>query len=95
MRIRILLVASFVFALGVFGAAPVGAADPPTNPECWGVVVSQRASTDHDLGQHISSQSEPRSGIGNVANDATGSYQPGQLGTLLASIDGDAATHCP
>jgi hypothetical protein len=74
---------------------PVGAAAPPDNPSCWGAVTSQRASTEHDIGEHSSAQSEPRLGLGNVANLFTGSHQPGALGSLLASLDGLDATHCP
>jgi hypothetical protein len=87
------VVASVALVLAVF--APVGTAGQPANPECWGVVTSQRASTEHDIGEHASSQSEPRLGIGNVANLFTGTYQPGELGSLLASLDNLAATHCP
>jgi exonuclease VII large subunit len=92
-RIRLVVLVVVVLGFGVF--APVGAADQPANPECWGVVTSQRASTEHDIGTHASSQSEPRLGLGNVANLLTGSYQPGELGSLLASLDDLDATHCP
>jgi hypothetical protein len=86
--------------LGVLGVvpamvAPLAAAAPPDNPGCWGAVTSQRASTEHDIGEHAAAQSEPRLGIGNVALLFTGSRQPGALGSLLASIDGLDATHCP
>jgi hypothetical protein len=94
-RKRMRLVALVGAALGFGILAPVGAAEPPTNPQCWGVVTSQRASTEHDVGQHASAQSEPRLGIGNVAELFTGSHQPGQLGSVLAGLDELAATHCP
>ena len=60
---------------------------------CWGVVSSQAARSDGGLGAHASSFDEPRLGIGNVARlfNVEG---PGGLGTLLASIDGNDATHC-
>lgn len=94
-RKRIRLAVLVVAVLGVGALAPVGAADQPANPECWGVVTSQRASTEHDIGTHASSQSEPRLGLGNVASLFTGSHQPGELGSLLASLDELDATHCP
>lgn len=72
---------------------PVFAAGP-TNPNCWGVVTSQRASTFHDIGEHASSQSTPRLGLGNVAR-LFGFDHVSDLGSFLASIDGLDATHCP
>jgi hypothetical protein len=92
-RMRLVVLVGAVLGFGVF--APVGAADQPANPECWGVVTSQRASTEHDVGTHSSSQNEPRLGIGNVADLFTGSSQPGELGSVLASLDELDATHCP
>jgi hypothetical protein len=74
-----------------FSAAPAFAAD---GQNCWGVVTSQRASTFHDIGQHSSSQSEPRLGLGNVAR-LFGFDSVGELGSFLASVDGADATHCP
>jgi hypothetical protein len=82
-------------ALGFGAFPPVSATAQPANPECWGVVTSQRASTEFDVGAHSSAQSEPRLGLGNVADLLTGSHQPGALGSLLASIDELDATHCP
>lgn len=76
----------------VFSVGPAFAADGHNN--CWGVVTSQRASTAHDIGAHASSQSEPRLGLGNVAR-AFGFSSVGELGSFLASVDGDPATHCP
>jgi hypothetical protein len=61
---------------------------------CWGVVTSQRASIFHDIGQHASSQSEPRLGLGNVAR-LFGFDHVGELGSFLASVDGLDETHCP
>jgi hypothetical protein len=71
-------------------ATPAMAAD---GSSCWGVVSSQAARSDGGLGAHASSFDEPRLGIGNVARlfNVNG---PGGLGTLLASIDGNDATHC-
>lgn len=91
MYIRSLAIAG---VLGVGGslalASPAVAAD---GSNCWGVVSSQAARSDGGLGAHASSFDEPRLGIGNVARlfDVEG---PGGLGTLLASIDGNDATHC-
>jgi hypothetical protein len=92
-RTRLGVLVGAVIGLGIF--APVGAAEPPANPECWGVVSSQRASSAHDIGEHSSAQSEPRLGIGNVADLFTGSHQPGALGSFLASVEGLAETACP
>jgi hypothetical protein len=91
MRVLVLVVA--VLGFGIL--APVGAAGQPTNASCWGVVTSQRASTEHDIGIHASAQTEPRLGLGNVAMLFTGTHQPGALGSLLASLDELDATHCP
>ena len=52
-------------------------------------------STEHDIGEHASSQTEQRLGIGNVADLLTGSHQPGALGSLLGSLDNLDATACP
>jgi hypothetical protein len=75
-------------------------ADGPTHPNCWGTVTSQRASTFHDVGQHSSSQSSPRLGLGNVARalyDAglTSGPHVSDLGSFLASVDGLDETSCP
>jgi hypothetical protein len=39
----------------------------PDHPNCWGTVVSEVATTTHTVGEHSSSQQEPRQGVGNVA----------------------------
>ena len=64
------------------------------NPNCWGVVTSQRASTVHDVGIHASSQDSPRLGLGNAAQ-LFGFDHVSDLGSFLASIDELEATHCP
>jgi hypothetical protein len=93
-RVRLAaLVGSVAIVLAVL--APAGTAAQPPNPNCWGAVTAQRASTEHDIGVHASAQSEPRLGIGNVADLFTGSHQPGALGSLLASLDELEATSCP
>ena len=61
---------------------------------CWGTVTAQRASTVHDIGEHSSSQSEPRLGLGNVAR-LFGFEHVSDLGSFLASVDGLEATQCP
>ena len=77
-------------------AAPAASADPLDNPECLGVVTSQRAVAHHDIGEHASSQEEPRLGLGNVTRLLLGDdAHIGDLGSLLGEIDGDPATSCP
>ncbi|TDC46520.1 hypothetical protein E1212_26700 [Jiangella ureilytica] len=74
----------------------VAAADPPTNPNCLGVVTAQRAVAHHDLGDHASSQEEPRLGLGNVTRLILGEdAHIGDFGAFLGQIDGDDATYCP
>jgi hypothetical protein len=76
--------------------APAASADPPDNPNCLGVVTAQRAVAHHDIGEHASSQHEPRLGLGNVTRLLLGdAAQIGDLGSLLGVIDGDPATNCP
>ena len=76
--------------------APAASADPPDNPDCLGVVTSQRAVAHHDIGEHASSQEEPRLGLGNVTRLLLGDdAHIGDLGALLGEIDGDPATNCP
>ena len=89
-KVRLLLVAALlVLALAVPQAA--WAASGTNN--CFGVVTSQRASTAHDIGQHVSGQATPHQGLGNVARSFDLSV--GELGAFLATIDNDPNTHCP
>jgi hypothetical protein len=81
---RVLLAAAAIVALVL---AP-GAGAQRENASCWGTVTSQRATTVHDIGEHASSQTEPRAGLGNLGF-------PGDVGAFLASIDELDATHCP
>lgn len=90
----------YIRSLAIAGVLGVGASLALASPavaadgsNCWGVVSSQSARSDGGLGAHASSFDEPRLGIGNVARlfNVEG---PGGLGTLLASIDGNDATHC-
>jgi hypothetical protein len=68
-----------------------------SNAGCWGTVVSQRASTLHDIGEHSSSfAGSPRLGLANVARLVLGADATmGDLGAALGSLDGIDATHCP
>jgi len=93
-RSAIALAAGGIAAILV--AQPASAAGPPGNANCLGVVTSQRAVANHDIGEHASSQEEPRLGLGNVARLLLGEgARVGDLGALLGVIDGDDATHCP
>ncbi len=77
-------------------AAPAASAEPPANPNCLGVVTSQRAVAHHDIGEHASAQEEPRLGLGNVTRLVLGpDAHIGDLGAFLGQIDGDPATNCP
>jgi hypothetical protein len=66
---------------------------------CWGTVVSQRASYYHDIGAHIKLQSEPRLGVGNLAK--LFQMTVGELASLLSFLDDftgddpDHVTNCP
>jgi hypothetical protein len=65
-------------------------AQQPENPECWGTVSSQAATSEgSEFGEHASGQEEPRQGIGNLAD------HPSELGTFLASVDENPETQCP
>ena len=77
----------------VAGAA--SAAEPAASPNCFGVVSAQRATTHHDIGEHASSQEEPRLGVGNITRQLLGEdAHVGDFGAFLGVIDGDDATHC-
>lgn len=75
---------------------PALAAEPQN---CWGTVVSQRASHYHDIGEHASAQDEPRVGVGNLAK--VFGMSVGELAQLLGTLDDvlgqdpDGVTHCP
>ena len=83
--------------LGLSGL-PVFATGPGLN-NCWGTVVSQRASYYGDVGEHASSQDEPRVGVGNLAKLFDMSV--GELASLLGDLDDflgqdpDGVTSCP
>ena len=90
------LILIVLLALAVPKAA-LAAPGPGTN-NCWGTVVSQRATYYHDIGIHSSSQSEPRLGVGNLAK--LFDMAIGELAALLSMLDdftGDdpaGVTHC-
>ncbi|HEU5206952.1 MAG TPA: hypothetical protein VFT94_05000 [Gaiellaceae bacterium] len=65
-------------------AAPVAGAGQPDNPNCFGKGASQLGQAG-EMGTHSSSFDEPRSGIGNVAFENTGTHQPGELGIALGA----------
>jgi hypothetical protein len=71
-------------ALVVLAAAPVAGAGKPENPNCFGKGASQLGQSG-EMGEHSSSFDEPRSGIGNVAYEFTGTHQPGELGIALGA----------
>ena len=81
-------------ALALTVPAATFAAD---NSNCWGVVTSQRAVAEGDVGTHSSSfAGEPRLGLANVAKLVLGEDATlGDLGEALGSLDGLAATSCP
>lgn len=93
------IAASAALVLSAGTAVPALAIGPELN-NCWGTVVSQRASYYHDLGKHSSSQSEPRIGVGRLAHDVF-NLTVGEVGSLLGSLDDvvgqDPAgvTNCP
>lgn len=75
--------------------APAHGGTPPESPECLGVVTAQRAVANHDIGEHASSQEEPRRGLGNAAQEVLGDgSHVGDFGAFLGEIDGDPATNC-
>jgi hypothetical protein len=96
-RLQLLVPIALLIALVVPQAA-LAAPGPGLN-NCWGTVVSQRASYYHDIGIHSSSQSEPRLGVGNLAK--LFQMTIGELASLLSFLDdftGDdpaGVTHCP
>lgn len=91
MRIRSIAIAGVLAASATIAMS--GSAQAATGSNCWGVVSAQAAQSSGGLGEHASSFDSPRLGIGNVAR-LFGLSGPGELGSLLASIDGDDATSC-
>ena len=67
---------------------------------CWGVVSSQLAHVEGGIGDHTSSQSSPRLGLGNVARlfydmGLIDDPSVSALGSLLAQLDEYDETVCP
>jgi hypothetical protein len=95
MKIRSVLVSAALAVGGVAAVLPATAAHAaqPPSAECWGAVTSQRASTAHDIGEHVSAQDTPHAGLANVARQFN-LAGPGELGSFLATIDGDPNTSC-
>lgn len=95
--LTLLLVA--VPALAIPSAASaVPAGSVPAN--CWGVVTSQFARADRGIGEHSSSQTNPRLGLGNVAKalfdqGLISDPHVSDLGALLAQLDEFDETVCP
>lgn len=87
-----LALATAAFAVSI--AAPAAFAATP-DEACWGTVSQQLARYSGGLGAHVSAQSEPRLGLGNVARLFLGDdAKVYELGQLLASIDGIDETTC-
>ncbi len=82
---RLIAATSSAALLLSLSAGPALAVGPEVN-NCWGTVVSQRASYYHDIGEHSSSQTEPRVGVGNLAHDVFG-MSVGELASLLGTLD--------
>ena len=82
--------------LASVGVAPIAAANPSGNSNCFGVVSAQFAVANGGVGEHASSQEEPRLGLGNVTRAILGEDATmGDFGQFLGEIDGDPATSCP
>ena len=83
-------------AAALVTAGPALGETAPVDANCLGVVTAQRAVANHDIGEHASSQEEPRLGLGNVAEEVLGDgTHVGEFGAFLGEIDGDPATSCP
>jgi opacity protein-like surface antigen len=90
---RVLAALALTAGVGMAGAVSASADQPPKT-NCWGVVSAQGAQSSGGLGEHSSSfAGEPRLGLGNVAR-AFGLAGPGELGSVLATLDMDDATTC-
>jgi hypothetical protein len=92
---RLVILSVVVLVLG--SALPsVALSAPPPSPNCWGVVTSQRATTEGDIGEHASDPgadlTPDRPGRAGLGNSPFGHVS--NLGSFLATIDGLAATHC-
>ncbi len=87
------------------GRSPTG---KPTDPNCWGEVTSQRASDEHDIGEHasdplptldfgVSGRETPRQGVGNVSRtDANpAGDHPSDHGALVGPVLGSECVEGP
>jgi hypothetical protein len=98
MRHLLTILGVIVLALAVL--VPIASADPSSNPttpiqSCFGIVAGQLASSEPQvLGEHVSSQSEPRTGLGNLILHVLDFPSVGAGGSFLATIDGNPATNC-
>lgn len=77
-----------------------GAGSGGDTSNCWGVVSSQLAQVEGGIGDHTSSQSNPRLGLGNVARlfydqGLISSPTVSALGSFLATLDEYDETVCP
>jgi hypothetical protein len=81
----VLVLAATMAALPAFGGGETDEGNPKNG---FGAVVSQKASGSHDVGEHSSSQEEPRQGVGNVArNDGSPGDPPGDHGGFVGELD--------
>jgi hypothetical protein len=99
MRRFLLLVTGAVLVVAM--ALPAWAAEEekepgkPDHPNCWGTVVSEVATTTHTVGEHSSSQEEPRQGVGNVARtDGADGDHPGDHGRFVGGQMGLVDDSC-
>ena len=95
---RLVVLMVVTMAITAVLAGPAGAA--PANPNCWGVVTSQRATAVGDLGAHSSGQESPRLGLGNFARllfdlGLTAGTHISDTATVAAALDEIPETSCP
>jgi hypothetical protein len=93
---------TLVFAIVLSLAAPTVAfaGGGPDNPKCWGVVTSQRAVSEGDIGEHSAAQEVPRMGLGNFARflfeaGLTEGPHISDTGSVAAELDELESTSCP
>ncbi|MEQ7873577.1 hypothetical protein ABDK56_06180 [Sphingomonas sp. ASV193] len=84
----------------VSAGAPAKTGSTSNANNCWGVVSAQLAQIEGGLGSHVREQSEPRLGLGNVADlfyemGLIDSPTVSALGSFLASVDEYDGTSCP
>ena len=89
-----------VMPVPAFAAPASDAQSSKTTNNCWGVVSSQLAHVEGGIGEHASSQTTPRLGLGNVARlfyDLGFIQSPtvSALGSFLATLDEYDETVCP